>query len=83
MYAKRLVSTFSLKEGVEKFLATREESEWANVPRRHTSSEEKIVNKIQKLQQTSDLLDRLKQSLEGNPDSNVLKKIIKRLASKF
>jgi len=53
------VAVSTLAAALEKFEEEGEEVSWTNIPHRHTTSEEEILEKVQKLQQLQELKARL------------------------
>jgi len=59
-----LVSKSTLKEGISKFLSKDPETRWTNIPQRHSSVDEVVLEKIQRLQQTEELVRNLENASE-------------------
>jgi len=78
-FANRFVSTAPLKSAAEKFFGKAADTEWDNIPKRHSpEADPKVLRAIQKLQQTETEMKRLLQILHEKPDRKGIKTILER-----
>jgi len=76
-FVKRMVAVSTLTDALQKFEEEGEEVPWTNIPHNHSSCEEEILEKIQKLQQLQELKARLEmKALERGGRRDTINRLI-------